>query len=104
MGERVLVIGGTGPTGIPIVRGLVAAGHDVTIMHRGLHERVETPPDVHHLHCDPYDEGDLHAALDGASFDLVVAMYGRLRVISRLTAGRVGAFVSVGGVPRTEGG
>jgi nucleoside-diphosphate-sugar epimerase len=103
MGERVLVIGGTGPTGIPIVAGLVARGHDVTILHRGLHERPETPGTVRHLHHDPYDDADLERALDGMTFDVVVAMYGRLRSIARVTAGRTGAFVSVGGVPAYRG-
>ena len=103
MAERALVIGGTGPTGIPIVAGLVDAGHDVTILHRGQHERAETPPQVRHLHHDPYDEDDLATALYGARFDLIVAMYGRLRTIARLTAGKVGTFVSVGGVPAYRG-
>jgi nucleoside-diphosphate-sugar epimerase len=103
MAERALVIGGTGPTGIPIVAGLVDAGHDVTILHRGQHERSETPTRVRHLHHDPYDETDLRRALDGEHFDLVVAMYGRLRTIARLTAGNVGTFVSVGGVPAYRG-
>ena len=57
MSQRVLVIGGTGPTGVGIVRGLVERGWDVTIMHRGLHERAETPPGVPHLHSDPFDAG-----------------------------------------------
>ncbi|HEY8215996.1 MAG TPA: NAD-dependent epimerase/dehydratase family protein [Acidimicrobiia bacterium] len=103
MARRVLVIGGTGPTGIPLVRGLVARGCDVTILHRGQHERAETPVEVHHLHHDPYDEDDLRRALDGRTFDLVVAMYGRLRTIARLTAGLAGAFLSVGGVPAYRG-
>ncbi len=36
-------------------------------------------------------------------YDLVVAMYGRLRRIAELTAGRTGQFVSVGGVPAYRG-
>jgi nucleoside-diphosphate-sugar epimerase len=103
MKERVLVIGGTGPTGIPIVNGLVALGHDVTILHRGQHERAETPTSVQHLHHDPYDDAELQRALDGTTFDVLVAMYGRLRSIARLSAGHVGAFVSVGGVPAYRG-
>ena len=56
-----MVIGGTGPTGIPLVRGLVERGFAVTIVHRGLHERDETPPSVTHIHADPYDEAQLAA-------------------------------------------
>lgn len=96
---RVLVVGGTGPTGIPIVRGLVERGHDVTILHRGAHERAETPPVVTHVHADPYDATALSVALDGTTWDVVVAMYGRLRAIAAVAAGRCGRFVSVGGVP-----
>jgi nucleoside-diphosphate-sugar epimerase len=103
MAERALVIGGTGPTGIPIVAGLVDAGYEVTILHRGAHERAETPSEVRHLHHDPYDEADLAAALDGLVTDVLIAMYGRLRAIARLSAGRVGRFVSVGGVPAYRG-
>ena len=53
---HVLVIGGTGPTGIPLVQGLLDRGHRVTILHRGTHERPETPDAVEHLHTDPFDE------------------------------------------------
>ena len=81
------MIGGTGPSGIPIVRRLVANGHDVSILHRGTHERPETPPDVVHIHADPYDEASLRDALAGSRWDVIVAMYGRLRMIARLTKG-----------------
>jgi nucleoside-diphosphate-sugar epimerase len=100
---RALVIGGTGPTGIHVVRGLVDRGYEVTIMHRGLHERAETPPQVAHLHHDPYDDEALRSVLGAANFDVVVAMYGRLRRIAELTVGRCGQFVSVGGVPAYRG-
>lgn len=101
--ERALVIGGTGPTGIPIVRGLIERGYDVTILHRGTHERAETPPEVRHLHHDPYDAGDLPAVLAGQQYDVILAMYGRLRVIAEITAGMTDRFVSVGGVPAIRG-
>ena len=98
-----MVIGGTGPTGIPLVRGLVERGFLVTIVHRGLHERDETPPSVTHIHADPYDEAQLPAVFEDFDADIVVAMYGRLRRIAALTAGRVAQFVSVGGVPAYRG-
>lgn len=103
MSESTLVIGGTGPTGLPLVRGLVARGHDVTILHRGLHERPETPPEVHHAHVDPYDDGALESWTQGRSFDTVIAMYGRLRRIADAFRGRAGRFLSVGGVPAYRG-
>ena len=95
----ILVIGGTGPTGIPIVRGLIERGHAVTILHRGLHERPETPAGVRHLHADPYDETSLAEALTGTRWDAIAAMYGRLRRVAALTRGLTDHFVSVGGVP-----
>lgn len=100
---RALVIGGTGPTGIPLVRGLVERGIDVTIVHRGLHERDETPAAVEHVHIDPYDDAALRELFTDVRADLVVAMYGRLRRIAELSAGRTGQFVSVGGVPAYAG-
>jgi nucleoside-diphosphate-sugar epimerase len=100
---RALVIGGTGPTGIPLVRGLVDRGYDLTIVHRGTHERAETPIEVAHVHTDPYDDDALRDLLTDQTFDVVVAMYGRLRRIAELTAGSVGQFVSVGGVPAYRG-
>jgi nucleoside-diphosphate-sugar epimerase len=99
----VLVIGGTGPTGIPLVRGLVEADHEVTILHRGVHERAETPPSVEHLHADPFDANSFERALSGRTFDVTYAMYGRLRVTAPLLVGRTGRLVSVGGVPAYRG-
>ena len=103
MDRRVLVIGGTGPTGVNIVAGLVERGWDVTILHRGLHERAETPPVVAHLHVDPFDAERMAEVAGGPPFDLVMAMYGRLRRIAESFAGRCGRFVSVGGVPAHRG-
>ncbi len=97
------MIGGTGPSGVPIVRRLVANGHDVSILHRGRHERSQTPPELEHIHADPYDEPSLGEALTGTSWDVIVAMYGRLRMIARLTTGHCRHFVSVGGVPAYRG-
>lgn len=97
------MIGGTGPTGVPIVRGLVERGWKVTILHRGEHETDETPAAVEHAHLDPYNDAQLRDALAGATHDLVVAMYGRLRRIAELTSGRCDRFVSVGGVPAYRG-
>ncbi len=103
MTRRLLVIGGTGPTGIHIVNGLRERGHEVVILHRGLHERPETPLDVEHIHADPYDVESVAAAIEGREFDGAVVMYGRLRRLAELLRGRVGQFVSVGGVPAIRG-
>ena len=100
---RILVIGGTGPTGIPLVQGLLDRGHAVTILHRGTHERDETPAAVAHLHCDPFDEESLRAGLAGHTFDVTYAMYGRLRMIADAITNHTGRLISVGGVPAYRG-
>ena len=80
--DHVLVVGGTGPTGVPLVQGLVDRGHRVTILHRGTHEDPETPTEVEHLHADPYDADSLQDALGDRRFELSIVMYGRLRTIA----------------------
>ena len=99
---KVLFIGGTGPTGLPIVRGLLDAGHDLTLVNRGLHPKPEQAG-IPTITADPYDEASLTAALGSTTWDSVVAMYGRLRMIARVTKGRCDHFVSIGGVPAYRG-
>ena len=103
MTRTALVVGGTGPTGHHVVSGLCRRGFDVAILHSGRHERAETPAEVEHIHADAYSEDALRSALAGRDFDLCVAMYGRLRAIARVTAGRVERFLSVGGLPAYRG-
>lgn len=100
---RALVVGGTGPTGPFIVGGLRKRGYDVTIFHRGTHEIPEIPPEVAHIHGDPHFPETIAEALEGMSFDLVVATYGRIRHVAEAFVGRCGRFVSVGGVPVYHG-
>jgi nucleoside-diphosphate-sugar epimerase len=66
---KVLVIGGTGPTGPYIVNGLVERGHRVTILHTGRHELDALPPSevVPHIHADPFDHGSFTAAIHSRS-------------------------------------
>lgn len=103
MTAAALVVGGTGPTGPHIVQGLRGRGLEVAILHRGAHETPEIPPEVEHVHADPFDAGALEQALAGRRFDVVVATYGRLREIARVLAGRAGQLVGVGGVPVYRG-
>lgn len=99
---RVLVVGGTGPTGPHILQGLLARGHDVTIFHRGAHEPPWLP-EVEHIHGDPHFRESIDDALGERAFDVVVAMYGRVRHLAPALAGRCGQFVSVGGIPAYRG-
>lgn len=101
MGE-VLVVGGTGPTGAPVVEGLVARGHDVTILHTGRHE-IDEVAGVPHLHGDPFSEDGIREAIGRRSFDVVIAMYGRVRLLATHLTGRCDHFVVVGGTPVYQG-
>lgn len=99
---RALVIGGTGSTGVDVVRGLVERGHEVRLLHRGVHEPAGLP-DVPHIHADPHFAESLTEAVGGETFDVVLAMYGRVKVIAEVFAGRTGHLVGVGGVPAYRG-
>ncbi|MWA03555.1 epimerase [Actinomadura sp. LD22] len=99
---RVLVVGGTGPTGPHVVRGLLERGHDTTIFHRGAHEPPELAG-VEHIHGDPHFRASIDDALGSRRFDLVIAMYGRLRHLAAALAGRCGRVVGISGVPIYRG-
>lgn len=91
-----LVIGGTGPTGPHIVQGLVQRGYEPVVLHRGQHE-VPLGVDIEHIHTDPHFEETLTAALEGRSFDLIIATYGRLRLFVDALAGKTDRLVTIGG-------
>ncbi|HJU29415.1 MAG TPA: NAD-dependent epimerase/dehydratase family protein [Candidatus Binataceae bacterium] len=93
-----LVIGGTGPTGPFIVNGLLDRGYRVTILHRGTHEIPEIPPAVAHIHADPHFRETLDDAIGDRSFDLVVATYGRIRVVAEALERKAKRFIAIGGV------
>lgn len=97
-GTRALVIGGTGPTGPYIVEGLMDRGYEVTILHSGQHE-VEYSRPVAHLHGDPHFQETLEDTLAQGpkTYDLVVFMYGRLRIAAEVLKGRTPRVVAVGG-------
>jgi nucleoside-diphosphate-sugar epimerase len=99
---RVLVVGGTGPTGPHILDGLLGRGHDVTVFHRGTHEPPGLPA-VEHVHGDPHFRASIDETLGTRSFDVVVAMYGRLTHLSAALRDRCHHFVGVGGVPVYRG-
>ena len=93
---KALVIGGTGPSGPYIVNGLLDRGWDVTILHGGQHE-VEFNQPIEHIHTDPHFAETLTPALAGRSFDLVLATYGRMRIIAEVLKGKTARFIGVGG-------
>jgi nucleoside-diphosphate-sugar epimerase len=94
---KALVIGGTGPTGPFIINGLLARGYQVAMLHRGAHELPENPDEVEHIHVDPHFRETLDEGLQGRKFDIVIATYGRLRVIAEALAGVTPRLIAVGG-------
>ena len=100
---RALVIGGTGPTGPPVVNGLIERGYEVTILHSGRHEVDTIPEQVEHVHTNAFDIGAVADSLGQRSFDALFAMYGRLRDLAPYFVGRCGKFISVGGMPAYHG-
>ncbi len=102
MAQTALVIGGSGPTGPFIVEGLRARGYKVSVLSRGVHS-YPFPDDVERIVGDPHFIEPLEEALRGRTFDLVIATYGRLKVTSKLLAGRTGHFIAVGGCAAYRG-
>lgn len=97
-----LLIGGTGPTGPAIARGLEVRGYEVTILHSGRHEVPEVAH-LRHLHGDAFSDEGLRSTLGNETFDVAVAAYGRLRSVAEVLVGRVGRVLSIGGVPVYRG-
>lgn len=93
---KALVVGGAGATGPPIIDGLLSRGFEVVVLHRGVHESG-LHQDLEHIHADPHWKEDIARALDGRSFDLAVAIYGRLRYIAENLRGKTPRLISVGG-------
>ena len=95
---KALVVGGTGPTGPPLVEGLLGRGFEVSLFHTGRHE-LPDGPDVRHIHGSPFEADSIASSLGGETFDVVVATYGRVRVLAEHFAGKCGHFLVVGGTP-----
>jgi len=101
--KSALIVGGTGPSGPFLVNGLRDRGYAVTILHRGTHEIPEIGPDIEHLHADPHFRETIDPAIAGRTFDVVIATYGRIRVVAEAFAGKAGQFIGIGGVPSYRG-
>ncbi len=93
---KALVVGGAGATGPPIIDGLLKRGYEVVVLHRGRHESG-LHDHLEHIHGDPHWREDIARALAGRSFDLAVAVYGRLRHLAEGLRGRTARLISVGG-------
>lgn len=93
---RALVVGGTGPSGPYVVDGLLRRGYGVTVFHSGRHE-VDFAGPVEHVHGDAHFASSIADCLGKRTFELVVGMYGRLRLIADWAAGRTDRFIGVTG-------
>jgi nucleoside-diphosphate-sugar epimerase len=99
---KALVIGGTGPTGPHLVTGLLERGYEPTLLHRGVHEPPELP-EVAHIHADPHFAETLIEAIGDRRWDVVVATYGRIKVIAEVLSAHCDHLVAISGVPVYRG-
>ena len=102
MSLNVLVVGGTGPTGIPLVNNFLAAGHRVTIMHSGRHPGVFAG-EVGRIIGDARDDADIAAKLGHLEWDIAVCSYGKLRALATTLAKRTRRLVAITGQPVYRG-
>ena len=98
-----LVIGGTGPTGPFIVKGMLDRGYQVAVLNRGMHDTPEIPDTVERIVGDPHFRETLTDALKGRSFDVVVATYGRIRYVAEVIAEHTDRLITIGGSPGMRG-
>ncbi|MGH2587805.1 MAG: NAD-dependent epimerase/dehydratase family protein [Dehalococcoidia bacterium] len=96
--SHVLVVGGTGPTGVPIVNHLLRAGARVSIFHSGAHE-AEFDAEVEHLHGDARDPSAIHDLLGHREWEIAICTSGRLRALADELAGKTRRLVGVTGQP-----
>lgn len=102
MGDRALVVGGTGPTGVPIVNGLLALGYSVSIFHSGAH-KASFDGAVEELLGNPRDPDSVSSDLGSRCFEVAVVTSGRLRLLASALAGRVRRLVAITGQPVYRG-
>lgn len=93
-----LVVGGTGPSGVPIVERLLASGYAVSVFHSGRHE-TEFSAAVEHLHGDARDDADIGRLLGSRVWDVAVCTSGRLRALALALAGKTRRLVAITGQP-----
>jgi 2'-hydroxyisoflavone reductase len=94
---RILMIGGTRFVGRAVTEAALAAGHDVTLLHRG--GREESFPEATHLHADR--DGDLSVLADGswdATVDVCAYTPSQVRRLSAALGSRGGLHVFVSSV------
>ena len=99
---KVLVVGGTGPSGVPLVNEFLRSGAHVAIFHTGAHE-ADFDAEVEHLHGDPRDGGGIAEALGERRWDIAVCTSGRLRALAEHLVGKTRRLVGITGQPVYRG-
>ena len=97
-----LVVGGTGPTGVPLVNRLLGAGFEVAIFHSGAHPAEFDGP-VERIIGNARDHDDIVAKLGERRWDVVICMYGRLRSLGEHLKGKTARLVGITGQPVYKG-
>ena len=95
---RILVVGGTGPTGPPIVNKFLAAGSEVSIFHSGAHPAEFDGP-VERILGNARDRDDIRTKIGSREWDIAVCMYGRLRTLAEELTGKTARLVGITGQP-----
>ncbi|MBI4498093.1 MAG: NAD-dependent epimerase/dehydratase family protein [Chloroflexi bacterium] len=94
---KVLVVGGTGPSGTPLVQELLDRGHEVTVYHSGAHE-VAWSRQVDHIHGDARGTEAPQRDLAERRWDACINTWGRSRyIIQALKGGKIDKLVAVTG-------
>ena len=102
--SRVLVVGGTGPTGVHIVDYLLGAGHDVTVFSSGAHdEGAVFAGDVERVYGNARDAESVRGTIGQREWDVAICTYGKLRMLADKLAGKTGRLVGVTGQPVYRG-
>ena len=93
---KTLIIGGTRNLGPSIVRALLAAGHQVAVLNRGMNPD-DLPPSVERLRADRSSAAQMRSALGARDFDLVVdtTIYNAAEALATLEvlSGRCGRYI-----------
>ncbi len=100
--KKALVVGGTGPTGIPLVNNLLEAGYEVSVFHSGAHP-AEFAGVVQKIYGNARDADDIKVKLGDAQWDVSVCMYGRLKALAAHLTGKTGRLVGITGQPVYKG-
>jgi 2'-hydroxyisoflavone reductase len=97
-GMRILVIGGTRFVGRHIVEAALAAGHEVTVLHRG-QSGADLFPDAEHILADRnQDLGALHGARWDATIDVSAYLPRQVADLARALDGNGGRYVYISSV------